>query len=73
MDGIEKNVKGKQDFFFLQYLFILSMSGIERLQCVNYCEVLSAESMEPNKLKFHLDSKHLSLDTNCVRNKADRP
>ncbi|KAM5223135.1 zinc finger BED domain-containing protein 5-like isoform 2-T2 [Hipposideros larvatus] len=49
-------------------------AGIEKPQCVICCEVLSAESMKPNKLKRHFDSKHPSFadkDTNYFRSKAD--
>ncbi|XP_034277935.1 zinc finger BED domain-containing protein 5-like isoform X1 [Pantherophis guttatus] len=60
---------------FLQYGFTsIITAGIEKPQCVICCEVLSAESMKPNKMKRHFDSKHPSfagMDTNYFRSKAD--
>ncbi|XP_048344945.1 protein ZBED8-like isoform X2 [Sphaerodactylus townsendi] len=76
MDCAEKNVK-KRKFRedFLQYGFTSVITvGIEKPQCVVCGEVLSAESMKPNKLKRHFDSKHPSFagkDTNYFRSKAD--
>ncbi|KAM4697851.1 zinc finger BED domain-containing protein 5-like [Rhinophrynus dorsalis] len=49
-------------------------AGIEKPQCVICTEVLSAESMKPNKLKRHFDSKHPSFaskDIQYFKNKAD--
>lgn len=76
MDRVEKMPKKRkycEDF--LQYGFSsIIMAGIEKPQCVICCEVLSAESMKPNKLKRHFDSKHLSFasrDINYFRSKAD--
>ncbi|XP_015677944.1 SCAN domain-containing protein 3-like [Protobothrops mucrosquamatus] len=76
MDRVEKNVKKrKYSEDFLQYGFTsIITAGIEKPQCVICCEVLSAESMKPNKLKRHFDSKHPSFagkDTNYFRSKAD--
>ncbi|XP_048351811.1 protein ZBED8-like [Sphaerodactylus townsendi] len=76
MDRAEKNVK-KRKFRedFLQYGFTsIITAGIEKPQCVICCKVLSAESMKPNKLKRHFDSKHSNFagkDTNDCRSKAD--
>lgn len=36
-------------------------AGIEKLQCVVCCEVLSAKSVTSSNLKCHFDSKHLSF------------
>ncbi|XP_015685817.1 protein ZBED8-like, partial [Protobothrops mucrosquamatus] len=76
MDRVEKNVKKrKYSEDFLQYGFTsIITAGIENPQCVICCEVLSAESMKPNILKCHFDSKHPSFagkDTNYFRSKAD--
>ncbi|XP_040275778.1 protein ZBED8-like [Bufo bufo] len=76
MDRVEKNHKiRKYSEDFLQYGFTSIITvGIEKPQCVICCEVLSAESMKPNKLKRHFDSKHPSFagrDTNYFRSKAD--
>ncbi|XP_070270292.1 LOW QUALITY PROTEIN: protein FAM200C [Myotis yumanensis] len=76
MDHVEKNVKKRKNSEdFLQYGFTsIITAGIEKLQCVICCEVLSAESMKLNKLKCHFDSKHPSFaskDTNYFRSKAD--
>ncbi|XP_053431246.1 protein ZBED8-like isoform X2 [Nycticebus coucang] len=76
MDRVEKNIKKrKYSEDFLQYGFTsIITAGIEKPQCVICCEVLSAESMKPNKLKRHFDSKHPSFaskDINYVRSKAD--
>lgn len=57
---------------FLQYGFTpVITAGIEKPQCVICCEVLSAESMKPNKLYHPFDSKHLSF-TSKDRSKTDR-
>lgn len=76
MDCVEKNVKKrKYSEEFLQYGFTsIITAGIEKPQCVICCEVLSAESMKPNKLRCHFDSKHPSFaskDTDYFRSKAD--
>ncbi|XP_014389407.1 PREDICTED: LOW QUALITY PROTEIN: protein ZBED8-like [Myotis brandtii] len=73
---LRKNVKKrKYSEDFLQYGFTsIITAGIEKPQCVICCEVLSAESTKPNKLKRHFDSKHSSFagkDTNYFRSKAD--
>ncbi|BFZ03436.1 hypothetical protein BsWGS_06475 [Bradybaena similaris] len=77
MDRVVENVKKrKYSEDFLQYGFTsIITAGIVKPQCVICCEVLSAESMKPNKLKRHFDSKHPSFtgnDTNNFRSKADR-
>ncbi|KAK1336735.1 LOW QUALITY PROTEIN: hypothetical protein QTO34_002770 [Cnephaeus nilssonii] len=76
MERVEKNVKKrKHSEDFLQYGFTSIITArIEKPQCVICCEVLSAESMKPNKRKRHFDSKHPSFaskDTNYFRSKAD--
>ncbi|XP_075420983.1 B-cell CLL/lymphoma 7 protein family member B isoform X1 [Tenrec ecaudatus] len=76
MDRVEKNVKKrKYSEDFLQYGFTsIITAGIEKPQCVTCCEVLSAKSMKPDKLKHHFNSKHPSFagkDTNYFRSKAD--
>ncbi|KAK1339624.1 hypothetical protein QTO34_018178 [Cnephaeus nilssonii] len=70
MDRVEKNIKERNIYGFTSII----TAGIEKPQCVICCEVLSAKSMKPNKLKCHFDSKHLrfaSKDTNYFRSKAD--
>ena len=75
--NLEKNKvkKRKYNEDFLRYGFSsLVTAGIEKPQCVICNEVLSAESMKPNKLKRHFDSKHPSFadkDTQYFRCKAD--
>ncbi|XP_032742843.1 protein ZBED8-like [Rattus rattus] len=76
VDHGEKNVKRrKYNEGFLQYGFTSAITaGTERPQCVICGVVLSAESMKPNKLKRHFESKHSSFagkDTNYFRSKAD--
>lgn len=76
MDRVEKNVKKrKYSEDFLQYGFTsVITAGIEKTQCIIGCEVLSDESMKPNKLKCHFDNMHLSFtgkDTNYFRSKSD--
>ena len=78
MEHAEKNImikKRKYSDDFLQYGFTsIVTAGIEKPQCVICNEVLSAESMKPNKLKRHFDSKHPSFagkDTEYFRSKAD--
>ncbi|CAJ0945397.1 unnamed protein product, partial [Ranitomeya imitator] len=76
MNRVEKNIKKrKYTEDFLQYGFTSVISaGIEKPQCVICTEVLSAESMKPNKLKRHFDSKHplfASKDISYFRSKAD--
>ncbi|XP_039175589.1 SCAN domain-containing protein 3-like [Crotalus tigris] len=71
-----KNIrKRKYSEDFLQYGFTsIYTVGIKKLQCVLCSEVLSAESMNPNKLKRHFESKHPSYagkDTNYFREKSD--
>ncbi|XP_066450060.1 SCAN domain-containing protein 3-like [Eleutherodactylus coqui] len=76
MDRAYKNIrKRKYTEDFLQYGFTsIITAGIEKPQCVICCEVLSAESMKPNKLKRHFDSKHPTFagkNIDYFRNKAD--
>ncbi|XP_036027915.1 protein ZBED8-like [Onychomys torridus] len=76
MDRVEKKVKKRRySEDFLQYGFTSKLTaGIEKPQCVICGDVLSAESMKPNKLKRHFDSKHLSFagkDINYFRSRAD--
>lgn len=76
VDHGERNVKRrKYNEGFLQYGFTSTITiGIERPQCVICGVVLSAESMKPNKLKRHFESKHSSFagkDTSYFRSKAD--
>ncbi|KAL6046540.1 hypothetical protein STEG23_018200 [Scotinomys teguina] len=76
MDRVAKKVKKRRySEDFLQYGFTSKLTaGIEKPQCVICGDVLSAESMKPNKLKRHFDSKHLSFagkDITYFRSKAD--
>jgi len=55
------------------FTFILN-AGIEKPQCVICSEILSAESMKPNKMKRHFDAKHPNFagkDVQYFKNKAD--
>ena len=56
---------------FLKYGFTsIVIAGIEKPQCVIYNDVLSAESMKPNKLKHqHFSDKAVGLQ--YFKNKAD--
>src|SRR6218665_3272721 len=50
------------------------VAGIEKPQCVICNDVPSAESMKPNKLKRHFDTKHQTFsdkDVQYFKNKAD--
>ena len=50
------------------------VAGIEKSQCVICNDVLSEESMKPNKLKRHFDTKHQNFsdkDVQYFKNKAD--
>ncbi|XP_075833987.1 protein FAM200C-like isoform X1 [Microtus pennsylvanicus] len=76
VDRVEKKVKNRRySEEFLRYGFTSkTTAGVEKPQCVICGDVLSAESMKPNKLKRHFDSKHLSFadkDINYFRSKAD--
>jgi hypothetical protein len=76
MHHVEKNgKKRKYSDDFLQYGFTsIVTAGIEIPQCVICNEVLSAESMKPNKLKRHFNSKHPNFagkNTEYFRSKAD--
>ncbi|XP_070599912.1 protein FAM200C-like [Erythrolamprus reginae] len=76
MKRVEKKAKKRKYIEdFLQYGFTsVVTAGIEKPQCVICSKVLSAESMKPNKLKRHFDSKHanfVGMDPNYFRSKAD--
>ena len=65
--------KYNDDFLKYGFTFIVS-AGIEKPQCVICEETLSAESMKPNKLKRHFDTKHPNLsgqDVQYFKNKAE--
>ncbi|XP_051017344.1 protein ZBED8-like [Acomys russatus] len=73
---VERNVKKRRyNEDFLQYGFTsIITAGIEKPLCVICGGVLSAESMKPNKLRRHFDSKHPTFagkDTSYFRGKAD--
>src|SRR6218665_181945 len=67
--------KTKYSDEFLKYGFTsIVVAGIEKLQCVICNDVLSAESMKPNKFKRHFDTKHQNFSDKHVqyfKNKAD--
>src|SRR6218665_2785578 len=67
--------KRKYSDEFLKYGFTsVVVAGIEKPQCVICNGVLSAESMKPNKLKRHCDTKHHNFsdkDVQYFKNKAD--
>ena len=65
--------KYSEEFLKYGFTFIVA-AGIEKPQCVICNEVMSAESMKPNKLKRHFDSKHPNYagkDVQYFKNKAD--
>ena len=59
---------------FLKYGFTFIVeAGIEKPQCVICNEIMSAESMKPNKMKRHFDAKHPNFagkDVHYFKNKA---
>jgi len=67
--------KRKYSDEFLKHDFTsIVVAGIEKPQCVICNDVLSAESMKPNKLKRHFDTKHQNFSDKNVqyfKNKAD--
>ena len=69
--------KRKYSDEFLKYGFTsIVVAGIEKPQCVicRPTDILSAESMKPNKLKRHFDTKHQNFsdkDVQYFKNKAD--
>ena len=67
--------KRKYNDEFLKYGFTsIVVAGIEKPQCVICNDVLSAESMKPNKCKRHFDTKHHNFsdkDVQYFKNKAD--
>ena len=51
--------KRKYSEELLKYgLTFIVEAGIEKPQCVICNEIISAESMKPNKMKRHFDAKH---------------
>ena len=49
-------------------------TGIEKPQCVICNEIMSAESMKPNKIKLHFNAEHPSFtgkDVQYLKNKTD--
>ena len=66
--------KRKYSEEFLKYGFtIIVEAGIEMPQCVICNEIMSAESMKPNKMKHHFDAKHPNFagkDVQYFKNKA---
>ena len=65
--------KYSEEFFKYGFTFIVE-AGIEKSQCVIRNEIMSAESMKPNKMKRYFDAKHPSFagkDVQYFKNKAD--
>ena len=60
---------------YLHYGFTsIIVSGVEKPQCVICSDILSEESMKPNKLKRHFSTKHPQFadkDKDFFRRKAD--
>ena len=78
MNQGELNVKKRKysdEFLKQAYGFTsIVVAGIEKPQCVICNDVLSPESIKPNKLKRHFDTKHQNFsDKNAqyFKNKAD--
>ena len=65
--------KYSEEFFKYGFTFIVE-AGVEKPQCVICNEIMSAESMKPNKMKRHFDAKHPNFagkDVQYFRNKVD--
>ena len=63
-----------EDYINFGFTYILS-AGKEKPQCVLCSEVLSEESMKPNKLRRHLESKHpnfINKDLSFFKNKSEQ-
>ena len=76
MNEVELSVKKMKysDEFFKYGFTSIVVAGIEKPQCVICNDVLSAESMKPNKRKRHFNTKHHSFsdkDVQYFKNKAD--
>ena len=68
-----KKRKYSEEFFKYGLTFIVE-AGIERPQCVICNEIMSAESMKPNKMKRNFDAKHPNFagkDVQYFKNKGD--
>ncbi len=68
-----KKRKYSEDFLKFAFTYIIDRN-IERPQCVICNEILSPESMKPNKLKRHFETKHLSYadkDISYFKHKAE--
>lgn len=59
--GKRNKIVRKYDSDFIRYGFIQSPQNNDLPQCVVCLQVLSNESLKPNKLKRHLDTKHSEL------------
>ena len=65
--------KYSEEFLKHGFTFIVE-AGIEKPQCVICNEIMSAESMKPNKIKRHFDAKYPNFagkDVQYFKNKAD--
>ena len=60
MANNKRKRKYVEDYINFGFTSIIS-AGKEKPQCVVCSEVLSEESMKPNKLRRHLESKHPKL------------
>ena len=68
-----RKIKYSEEFLKYGFTFIVE-AGIEKPQCVICNEIMSGESMKPNKMKCHFDAKYpnfVDKDVQYFKNKSD--